>query len=152
VLTLLQHESICYSKNETPLEWVGPLLLMSSEVRRIPDGIPGVYLLHALAKGLGGYATFYVGKSLDLRRRLSQHLGERTTKPLISAARELQDSYWSAAPVLDSAKLAAIEGGLIRALRPVCNWQTPSADPIAVNLPPLLLLTTFTEESITDDY
>jgi hypothetical protein len=130
----------------TALEWVGPLVLYASEVRRVPAGIPGVYLLHAAAPAFGGYATFYVGKSLDLRRRLLRHLGQRTAKPSIRAARELDWAYWSAAPVLDTGLLDAIEGGLIRALRPVCNNQVPRAAPMLVNLPPLYLLTTFLEE------
>ena len=119
------------------LDWVGPLILCPSEVRRVPTGIPGVYILHALAPSRGGYAVFYIGKASDLRRRLLQHLGVRTAKPSVSAARDLDPSRWSAAPVLDPGLLARVEAGLIRILRPICNAQVPSADPVLVNLPPL---------------
>lgn len=148
--TLLQQETICYSKSESALEWVGPLLLTPHEVRRIPEGIPGVYLLHVVAPRLGGYATFYAGKSHDLRRRLVQHLGERTTKPRITAAQALDKAYWSAAPVLNTGLLPGLEAGLIRLLRPICNYQTPTAVPLVPNLPPLFLLPALCEETNDD--
>ena len=138
--------------NPILLDWVGPLLLYPTELRRIPVGIPGVYLLHAVAPAQGGYATFYVGKSIDLRQRLLRHLGQRSAKPSVRAARELDWAYWSAAPVLNTALLAPIEAGLIRALRPVCNNQVPRAEPTLVNLPPLSLLTTIQEDDRNDDY
>src|SRR5438445_11938984 len=119
------------------LDWVGPLILCPSEVRRVPAGIPGIYLLHAFAPSRGGYAVFYVGRASDLRRRLFEHLGGRTAKPSVRAARELDPARWSAAPVLDPALLARVEAGLIVALRPVCNAQVPGAEPVLVNLPPL---------------
>jgi len=119
------------------LDWVGPLILCPSEVRRVPAGIPGIYMLHAFAPSRGGYAVFYVGKASDLRRRLLQHLGGRTAKPSVRAARELDPARWSAAPVLDPCLLSRVEAGLILALRPVCNAQLPSAEPVLVNLPPL---------------
>jgi hypothetical protein len=119
------------------LEWVGPLLLCPGEVRRVPPEVPGVYLLHAFAPRFGGYTVFYVGRALDLRRRLLEHLGDRTAKPSVRAARELYQTYWSAAPVIDNTFLPGIESGLIRALRPICNAQLPTAAPLVVNLPPL---------------
>ena len=122
------------------LDWVGPLILRPSEVRRVPVGIPGVYMLHAFAPSLGGYAVFYVGKASDLRRRLLQHLGGRTAKPSVRAARELDPACWSAAPVFDPELLARVEAGLVLALRPVCNAQVPRAEPALVNLPPLSFL------------
>ncbi|HEX9250357.1 MAG TPA: hypothetical protein VF856_12700 [Gemmatimonadaceae bacterium] len=119
------------------LEWVGPLLLCPSEVSRVPDGVSGIYMLHAFFPSFGGYAVFYVGRASDIRRRLNQHLGPRTTKTLIRAARELDQAWWSAAPVLEPELLASVETGLIRALRPICNAQVPRAEPLPVNLPPL---------------
>lgn len=119
------------------LDWVGPLVLSLSEVRRIPAAIPGIYLLHSLAPSRGGYSVFYVGKASDLRRRLLQHLGARSAKPSIRAARELDPPRWSAAPVLDLDLLSRVEAGLILTLRPVCNVQVPSAPPVLVTLPPL---------------
>jgi len=119
------------------LDWVGPLLLSPSEVSRVPYGVSGIYLLHAFFPSFGGYAVFYVGRASDIRRRLNQHLGPRSAKTLIRAARELDQAWWSAAPVLEPELLACIEAGLIRALRPVCNAQVPRADPVLVNLPPL---------------
>jgi hypothetical protein len=128
------------------LNWVGPLRLTEGEVARIPADIPGVYLLHVVAPPRGGYATFYAGKSLDLRRRLRQHLSDRGTKPSIRAARELDVALWSAAPVLDLALMSSVEAGLIVALAPICNAQQPAATPILVNLPPLSFTTVFNEE------
>ncbi len=103
----------------------------------MPAGIPGIYMLHEFAPSWGGYAVFYVGKASDLRRRLFQHLGGRSAKPSVRAARELDPARWSAAPVLDPALLARVEAGLILALRPVCNARVPGAEPVLVNLPPL---------------
>jgi hypothetical protein len=128
------------------LNWVGPLGLSTDEVIRVPKGVQGVYMLHVLAHSYGGYATFYVGKTMDVRRRLFQHLGERTTKLSIRAAREIDAAYWSAAPVEDAALLGAVESGLIRILRPICNTQIPASRPVLVNLPPLSLLDVFYEE------
>ena len=119
------------------LDWVGPLILCPSEARRVPAGIPGIYLLHAFAPSRGGYAVFYVGRASDLRRRLFEHRGGRTAKPSVRAARELDPARWSAAPVLDPGLLARVEAGLVLALRPVCNAQVPVAAPVLVNLPPL---------------
>ena len=123
------------------LDWVGPLVLCPSEVRRVPIGIPGIYMLHALAPSRGGYAVFHAGKASDLRRRLLQHLGAHTAKLSVRAARELDPARWSAAPVLDAALLSRVEAGLILALHPICNTQVPSAEPVLVNLPPLSFLT-----------
>lgn len=118
------------------VEWVGPLLLCPSEVRRVPQGIPGVYLLHALAHHQGGYTIFYVGKSQNLKQRLFQHLSDRTSTFSIRTMRRLESVYWSAAPIEAEALLNRIESGLIRALRPICNTQVPTALPVVVNLPP----------------
>jgi hypothetical protein len=147
---LLQQEPFCYSKSVS-LHWVGPLLLTRPEVGRVPKAIPGVYVLQALAPCVGAYAPFYVGKSHDLRRRLLEHLGDRSTKPIIRAAREIDRAYWSGAPVIDTALLPLVEAALIRVLRPVCNAHIPLARPVVVNLPPLFLLTALREEYSADD-
>ena len=131
------------------LNWVGPLLLCREELERIPLCISGVYLLHATAPALGGYATFYAGKTEDLRRRLLQHVGPRSTKASIRAAQEIDATYWSAAPVEDADFLGPIESGLIRLLNPVCNGQVPVATPVYVNLPPLSFKTFLNEETPT---
>ena len=121
-------------------------MLTAEETGRVPHGVPGVYLLHSYACTHGGYATFYAGKSFDLRRRLRQHLGDRTTKLSIRAARELAPAYWSAAPVSDAAEMALIEAALIATLRPCCNQHIPGSPLLFVNLPPLSILTAFEEE------
>lgn len=122
----------------TRLEWVGPLLLCDAEVSRLPWGVSGVYILHAFAARLGGYPAFYVGKSLDLRRRLAQHLGDRSAKASMRAMRELERTYFSASPAAAHI-LARVEAGLIRLLRPICNTQVPTAAPLVVTLPPMTL-------------
>lgn len=117
------------------LDWVGPLLLTSTEVRRIPEGICGVYLLHVCAPVFGGYPIVYAGKSSDLRRRLLQHVSRRA-KPIIQAVRRADSAYFSAAPAA-RVLLDGIEAGLVRHLDPFCNGQRPASLPISVNLPPI---------------
>lgn len=129
------------------LDWVGPLPLNEDELSRVPEGIPGVYLLHVLARCFGGYVTFYAGRSSNLRRRLQQHLCKRTTKLSIRAVQEIDCAFWSAAPVENPSLLACIESGLIRNLIPICNDQIPGQKPVIVNLPPLFLLDAFSEET-----
>jgi excinuclease UvrABC nuclease subunit len=125
-------------------------MLSVAETRRVPQDVPGVYLLHSYSCAHGGYATFYAGKSFDLRRRLRQHLGERTTKVSIRAAKELAPAYWSAAPVFDAAEMGLIEASLIATLRPCCNQHIPDSQLLYVNLPPLSVLTAFEEEESYD--
>src|SRR5206468_8481760 len=138
ILVLQMFASICLCKD---LDWVGPLVLCRQEVNRVPTGISGVYLLQALAACRGAYPVFYVGKSEDLRRRLTKHLNWRMAKPSITAMRTIERCYFSAAPV-GPADLAAVEAALIRLLRPPCNQQTPLCSPQISNLPPLRLNTT----------
>ena len=137
---------ICYSK----IRWIGPLPFSARLLGRIPLDVAGIYLLHLLTTRYGGYATFYVGKSKNLRRRLLAHRNVRSTKPLISAAQTLGSTYWSAASIADGDVIDAIESGLVRTLRPICNAQTPRAGPIFVNLPPLLLTNVFDEGNDND--
>lgn len=122
------------------LDWVGPLLLSAEEVRRVPGGIPGIYMLHSIVPSYGSYATFYVGRASDIRRRLGQHMTVRSAKALISAVQLTHRCFWSAAPVEDERLLGAVESGLIRILRPICNSQVPKQCPVLVNLPPLQLM------------
>lgn len=119
------------------LSWVGPLLLCSVEVHRIPHTIAGVYLLQAFAPRLGGYPVVYVGSSIDLRRRLDEHLSVRKAKPAVQAVKSLERVYFSAAPVELPSLLRNVEAGLILALRPICNATIPAAVPVLVNLPRL---------------
>lgn len=117
--------------------WVGPLLLASGEVNRIPLGVPGVYLLHQFSAELGAYPVFYAGKSNDLRRRLTEHLSDVSSKVSIWWLRHEAQAYFSAAPVMDDTLRDCIEAGLILGLQPPCNDQCPTAEPIFVGLPPL---------------
>ena len=121
------------------LSWIGPLLLCTEEVHRLPSGIPGVYLLHVFAPRLGGYPVVYAGSSLDLRRRLDEHLSSRKAKAAVQAVRLLERAYFSAAPVEFPHLLRNVEAGLILALQPICNTTVPAAIPVLVNLPPLSL-------------
>ncbi len=134
------------------LEWVGPLLLCRDEITRVPGSIPGVYLLHVSAVARGGYSTFYAGQASDLRRRLLQHLGPRSSKVSIRAARELDVAYWSAAPVEDTRLLSPIESGLVLLLNPICNGQVPAAAPVFVNLPPLSYRAVLNEETTSYEH
>lgn len=127
------------SGNFTTVDWVGPLLLCEAELRRIPEAIPGVYLLHAFVPAAGGYPVVYAGQSCDLRRRLLRHAVGRTAKPIIRVLREVEQMYWSAAPIADAVLRARYEAGLIRLLMPSCNDQIPAAPPVVANLPPISL-------------
>jgi hypothetical protein len=136
---LLNSAQDCYDLLEQIylLNWVGPLLLCPGEVERVPDGVPGVYLLHAFAPAVGGYPVFYAGRSQNLRQRLLQHLDNTRAKLSIRVARMASRPYFSAAPVPDEIAQAQIESALIRILEPVYNAQIPTAEPVIVNLPPL---------------
>src|SRR5438105_5027431 len=107
-------------------EWVGPLCFCCEEIARIPVGVPGVYVLQAVLPGSSGYAVVYVGQSCDLARRLGEHLGERSSLPLVRAMHARFPMYFSAAPVVEVPERLRLESGLIRLLQPVCNDQTPS--------------------------
>ncbi len=119
------------------LEWIGPLRLCAEELRRVPTRVPGVYLLHSFAPALGGYPVFYVGRSCDLRRRMTEHMDDLRAKGSIRLARHLAAAYFSAAALLHPILLASVESALIRTLRPPCNSNTPAGSPLVVNLPPL---------------
>ena len=119
------------------LDWVGPLLLVEREIRRIPTGVPGVYLLHTLSLVAGGYRTYYAGQSTDLRRRLCEHTSSSRTKWSLAAVYETESTYFSAAPVLIAADRLRAEAGLIAILRPPLNVQHPSAPAVLVTLPPM---------------
>ncbi len=121
------------------VEWVGPLLLSPREVARVPPRVRGIYMLHAFAPEYGAYPVLYVGKSTRLRERLTDHLDDLRAKQLIRSARHAFPMSFSAAPIADQRLLDRVESGLIRALRPVANQQVPTAPPVLVNLPPLVL-------------
>lgn len=121
------------------LGWVGPLVMSSEELARLPAKVPGVYLLHVFVAALGGYPVIYTGKSIDLRRRLYEHFRSPTAGFFSQDHRIGDDRYFSAAPVTP-VLLDAVEAGLVRLLQPPCNMQLPSADPILVSLPPMSLL------------
>ena len=121
------------------LDWVGPLLLCATELRRIPEAIPGVYLLHAFVPAAGGYPVVYAGRSRDLRSRLLRHASGRTAKPIVRVLRAAEQLYWSAAPIPGTVLRARSEAGLIRLLEPSCNDQIPTVTPVTVNLPPMTI-------------
>jgi excinuclease UvrABC nuclease subunit len=121
------------------LDWVGPLVLCAEEVSRVPEGIPGVYLLHSFDRFRGLYPALYVGKAGDLQVRLFQHLQTGSTSPDVRAVRSWTRMYFSAAPVLAVPVRNGIEAGLIRMLRPAFNRQVPRAVPIFTTLPPMVL-------------
>ena len=118
---------------------MGPLLMCEDEVRRVPPGIPGVYLLHAFDDGWGYYRPIYAGKADALDRRLAQHLVSRATAPEVAFVRVRVQLYFSAAPVLDPFALDRVEAGLVLLLRPPFNRQVPTAQPVYCNLPPMVL-------------
>ena len=118
--------------------WIGPRVLSTPEVGRIPDRAGGVYLLQAFAEEMGGYPVFYAGRSERLKRRLGQHMDSQRCKGCIGAIRSSERTYFSAA-ILPRNLAVRVEAGLVRLLRPVCNDQVPQAAPVLVKLPPLLV-------------
>jgi excinuclease UvrABC nuclease subunit len=106
----------------------------AEEINRIPDGIPGVYLIQAAGPAV--YAPLYAGKARDLRRRLRQHAEATASAADLVVARRGLATYFSAAPVMSAALRDAIESALIRFFRPPCNRQVPRFDPVYPNLPP----------------
>lgn len=121
------------------LNWVGPLWLCNEEVHRVPARVAGVYLLHSFSSEFGGYPVFYVGQTIDLRRRLLEHLSIRTAKLSIAAMQRVSRCYFSAAPLERPEMRLAVEAGLITALRSPCNEHVPAGHALIPNLPPLRL-------------
>lgn len=120
------------------------MLLCASEVDRIPPGVSGVYLLQVFSPRVGGYPVFYTGRSVDLRRRLREHMTGLKCKRCVRRIRARERTYFSAAPV--QAPLAAgVETGLVHLLRPLCNGQIPKAGPIVAGLPPMAVVNVFKE-------
>jgi len=128
------------------LDWVGPIVMCCQELDRIPAKIAGVYLLHSFSLAWGGYPVFYAGRTVDLRRRLLEHL-DSGAKRSIRVARGLGRTYFSAAPVNNPHLLQEVEAALIRILRPPCNDLVPASSLRFVSLPPLHVLASgvFTE-------
>ena len=79
--------------------------------------VPGVYVL----RDLGGRAL-YVGKAVNLRRRLRAHFSERRWRALKPGMSRAADAEWIAV----GSELEALlrEADLIRALQPLVNVQT----------------------------
>ena len=123
-----------------PLAWVGPVAFCVEEVlRTLP--VPGVYVFHAVATGLGAHAILYAGQSADLRSRLIQHLkGDYHFPNVVSARPELAVCV-STAPVFDVEFRRGVLAGLVRGLRPAFNCPLPYVAAIPVNLPPFISLT-----------
>jgi hypothetical protein len=117
------------------LDWVGPLLLVEAEIGRIPDSIPGVYMLMAFVPASGKYGSLNCGQASDLRARLIQHsLSGSTARDFIVLRRQIT-TYFTAAPVLRRPVRLAVEAGLIALLRPPLNRQVPRCSPVFPSLP-----------------
>lgn len=127
-------ETACLG-NFVDLDWAGPLLLTPGEIRRVPDGLAGIYVLQAFNVRTGTYPALYVGKAFNLRSRLLQHAKSTSTSPDILAVRDSITTYYSAAPVARPELRAAIESALVQLLRPPCNRQVPLTKPVYPNLP-----------------
>jgi predicted GIY-YIG superfamily endonuclease len=109
------------------VEWVGPLLLTPVEIDRVPRGIPGIYLLLLYLADSEAFWPIYCGQSSDLRARLRQHDGHRSSLIDLPAVRRNKSTYLAAAPVFQRGTRLAMEAGLIQLLRPSLNRQIPPA-------------------------
>jgi hypothetical protein len=105
------------------LPWFGPRIFTPVVLAHIPVGLPGVYLLQHSSGRTGSYPVFYVGQSLDLRRRLGEQLGGSSSRG-VRFFRTLRRTYFSAAHV-PPALLDDVERSLIRLLLPPANDQAP---------------------------
>lgn len=133
LFALMELVSICHDK--LTLDWHGPFVLCLEELKHVPHGLPGVYLLSAFTPARPTLTPFYIGQSGDIPRRLGEHLfGHRTF------ARYLRDrlsTYFSAAAVSDRVLRTATEAALIRSYRPAGNDLLPSGPYLDVSLPVL---------------
>ena len=68
--------SFCPSNNFNlhQLDWRGPLCLGDAIVGLMPAGLPSMYVLQHWSGAGCRYVVYYVGKTVDLRRRLLEHL------------------------------------------------------------------------------
>jgi hypothetical protein len=126
----------CSSKFD--LLWSNPLCLRVEEVRRLPGGVPGVYVLLAFTPDRPVLVPFYVGQSGDLARRLRQHL--RSRDPVIAALPALLSTYAVLARVDDVRLRLAVEGALISDFFPAANERIPSVSTVRVNHPSLCIV------------
>lgn len=117
-----------------PLFWVGPRCLTTEEVRGIPDGVPGVYVLMAATPYVAGYTVYYVGESVDVRRRLGEHT--RAPKFILRTLHTHLRTYFAYAQVPTGILRSAAEAALIRMYDPVGNDEVPWALEITVTPPP----------------
>lgn len=113
-------------------------MLCDTEVRRVPAGIPGVYLLHTFDARRGWYIPIYVGKTCGLRERLAEHMDSSSSAD-VRLLRLMIQIYFSAARIPDATERDRIEAGLIRLLRPTFNRQVPRGPAVYTNLPPMVL-------------
>ena len=125
---------ICSSKiNFLSLAWLGPVHLTVAEVSTVPHELPGVYLLQHFSARSGTHVVFYVGQSLDLRRRLGEQMSPAASRG-VRVFSALRPTFFSAAYVLPLA-LDSVERSLIRLLRPPANELAPL--PVTFCLPSL---------------
>jgi len=113
------------------------MLLCDEEIRRVPAGIGGVYLIQTFSVDHGHYAVLYAGKAIDLLVRLTQHGKSVATAPEVRIARGILRLFFSAAPLPDAALRSRVEAGLIVRFRPPFNRQIPKATAVLTSLPPL---------------
>jgi predicted GIY-YIG superfamily endonuclease len=106
-------------------DWVGPLLLDSAEISRVPPGVPGIYMLMAHLPAYNKFGALYCGQTGDLRVRMSQHCSSDATAGDFLTVRGQFKTYFSAAPVLSRSTRLSFESGLIALRRPPLNRQVP---------------------------
>jgi predicted GIY-YIG superfamily endonuclease len=117
------------------LDWVGPLLLDSAEISRVPLGVPGIYMLMAHLPAYNKFGALYCGQTADLRVRMNQHCSSGATAGDFLTVRGKFKTYFSAAPVLSRSRRLAFESGLIALLRPPFNRQVPRCPRLFPSLP-----------------
>jgi hypothetical protein len=124
------------------------------EWRRIGEHIcsaapqsPGVYVL----KDAAG-AVVYVGKAVNLRRRLRAHFAERRWRALNPGMSRIADAEWQ--PVGSELEALLREADLIHQLQPIVNVQTGAPAGVARSIPRglirdvLVLLPSVEEDSV----
>jgi predicted GIY-YIG superfamily endonuclease len=105
--------------------------LAGERICRDAPPLPGVYVL----KDAGGRAL-YVGKAVNLRRRLRAHFAERRWRAIKAEMARAADAEWR--EVGSEIEALLREATLIQELRPPVNVQIAAPDPDTREIPPAL--------------
>jgi excinuclease UvrABC nuclease subunit len=96
---------------------------------------PGIYLIFVSQNNRTSGRLIYVGQSENLRDRLVEHLSDNEPNEALRNHLSEHICWFQFTPITKQSERDGVESFLIRRLRPECNTQVPTYDPIEVNLP-----------------